>query len=207
MNPEISGAVLAGGTSSRFGSDKAAFAVAGKPLVRWVADALARWCGEVIVVRAPGSAPWPFPLPAGTRVVFDPVAHLGPLAGLVRALEEARAEWVLAAACDAPLLQDAVLARLSELREGVDAVAGELDVRMQPFPAIYRREAALRAFRTALAAGERSVRSALQNVRLRLLPETELRQLDPALLTYRNANTPDAAAALEELLLGTGRMP
>lgn len=204
MNPEISGAVLAGGTSSRFGSDKAAFAVAGKPLVRWVAERLARWCGEVIVVRAPGSEPWPFVLPAGIRLVFDPVLHLGPLAGLAQALEEARNEWVLAAACDSPLLQDAVIARLCELREGADAVAGELDGRVQPFPALYRREPALRAFRTALAAGERSVRGALRNVRLRLLPEAELRQLDPALLTYRNANTPDAAAALEELLLRSG---
>jgi molybdopterin-guanine dinucleotide biosynthesis protein A len=201
VNPEVTGAVLAGGTSSRFGSDKAAFAVAGKPLVSWVAEGLAHWCSEVIVVRAPGSAPWPFVLPAGARIVFDPVPHLGPLAGLARALEEARGEWVLAAACDAPLLPKTVIARLSELRDGADAVAGELDGRVQPFPAFYRREPALQAFRAALAGGERSVRGALRSVRLRLLPEDELRRLDPQLLTYRNANTPDAAAALEELLL------
>jgi molybdopterin-guanine dinucleotide biosynthesis protein A len=201
---DLSGAVLAGGASSRFGSDKAAFPAAGKPLVLWVIERLRVWCGEVLVVRAPGSSDWPFELPTGVRVVFDAVPHLGPLAGLTRALEEATGAWVMAAACDAPMLSPGILERLLELRPGADAVAAELDGRPQPFPALYRRERALGAFRQALAEGERSVRGALDRLQVRLLPEEEVRRLDPELWTFRSANTPTEAAELARVLATSG---
>lgn len=200
----VSGVILAGGASSRFGSDKAAFPLAGVPLVLWVGKRLAAWCEEVLVVRAPGSTPWPFALPEGTRVVFDAVPFLGPLAGLARGLECARHEWVLAAACDAPLLRSGVIARLFELRNEGDVIACELDGRVQPFPALYRRAVAWPAFRKAIAEGERSVRAALSGLRVVRLQEEELRKLDPDLATFRNANARDAAIELQAKLLESG---
>lgn len=200
----VSGVILAGGASSRFGSDKAVYPLAGMPFVLWVSKRLALWCDEVLVVRAPGSEPWRFDLPAGTRVVFDEVPFLGPLAGIARGLECARHEWVLAAACDAPLLRSAVIARLLELRQEADAVTCELDGRLQPFPALYRRTVALPAFRAALAEGERSVRGALKRLRVVRVPEAQLRAIDPDLATFRNANTSDTAAELQATLLDGG---
>lgn len=197
---DVTAVVLAGGTSSRFGSDKAAFPLAGRPLVRWVIDGVRTLCGDVVVVRAPGSRPWPFPLPDSVRLVTDPVPHLGPLAGLARGLEVTQTPWALAVACDAPTLQPAVVARLLALRTEGDAVLGELDGRAQPFPGVYRTDVARAAFVRALASGERGVRAALASLRVVIVPEEELRRLDPELLTYRNANTPAEAEALVPFL-------
>ena len=89
------GAILAGGASSRFGSDKALALHEGRPLIAHVADALLAQCdGLVICGRA-----W------GGHVALEDVPRpgLGPMGGLCAALHHAQAagfEAVLAAPCD-----------------------------------------------------------------------------------------------------------
>jgi molybdopterin-guanine dinucleotide biosynthesis protein A len=77
----VLGAVLAGGRSSRFGSDKALAVWRGKPLIAHAADALAVQCDAVIVVgrNAPGF----------TSVTDWPAPDRGPLGGLAGALRYA----------------------------------------------------------------------------------------------------------------------
>lgn len=80
----ILGAVLAGGQSIRFGSDKALAEVEGHTLLALAVDTLAGWCEHVVVVgRAAAPAPtlpdWPRP-------------GMGPLGGLAAALRLATDE-------------------------------------------------------------------------------------------------------------------
>lgn len=80
----ILGAVLAGGLSSRFGSDKALAELDGRTLIARAVDTLAGWCEHVVVVGrelapAPTLPDWPQP-------------GLGPLAGIAAALHHARDE-------------------------------------------------------------------------------------------------------------------
>ncbi|MFT4027702.1 MAG: molybdenum cofactor guanylyltransferase [Novosphingobium sp.] len=80
----ILGAVLAGGKSSRFGSDKALAELAGQTLLARAVDALSGWCEYVVVVGretapAPTLPDWPHP-------------GMGPLAGIAGALHLARDE-------------------------------------------------------------------------------------------------------------------
>ena len=76
------GAVLAGGQSSRFGSDKALAEVGGLTLIERAVEALSGWCDKVVVVgRATAPAPtlpdWPRP-------------GMGPLGGIAAVLHFAR---------------------------------------------------------------------------------------------------------------------
>ena len=78
----ILGAVLAGGISSRFGSDKALAELEGRTLLATAVDLLSGWCEQVVVVgRETAPAPcipdWPRP-------------GMGPLAGIAAALHHAR---------------------------------------------------------------------------------------------------------------------
>jgi molybdopterin-guanine dinucleotide biosynthesis protein A len=80
----ILGAVLAGGQSTRFGSDKALAELAGRTLIARAVDALSGWCEKVIVVGretapAPTLPDWPRP-------------GMGPLGGIAAALHHARDE-------------------------------------------------------------------------------------------------------------------
>ncbi len=89
------GAIIAGGTSSRFGSDKAAFEIAGVALIDHVAAALRPHVEAVVVA----GRDWP----GLTSVADRPQSLLGPLGGLCGALFYARNngfDGVISAACD-----------------------------------------------------------------------------------------------------------
>ena len=97
----ILGAVLAGGQSTRFGSDKALAELDGHTLIARAVDALSGWCEYVVVVGrelapAPCLPDWPRP-------------HMGPLAGIAAALHLARDggyEAVLTCGVDSAILPD-----------------------------------------------------------------------------------------------------
>ena len=79
----ILGCVLAGGHSSRFGSDKALAEIDGRTLIARTVDALSGWCEHVVVVGretapAPTLPDWPRP-------------GMGPLGGIAGALGHAAA--------------------------------------------------------------------------------------------------------------------
>ena len=92
---KILGAILAGGQSRRFGSDKALAIVQGKTLFDHVADALRPSCAQLVAA----GREWP----AMQGVADRPVAGLGPLGGLAGALyyaENNGFDCVLSCACD-----------------------------------------------------------------------------------------------------------
>ncbi len=104
----ILGVVLAGGKSTRFGSDKALAELGGRTLIARAVDALSLWCEYVVVVGretapAPTLPDWPRP-------------GMGPLAGLASALHLARDEGyqaVLSCGVDSAGLPDDLLTLLS----------------------------------------------------------------------------------------------
>jgi molybdopterin-guanine dinucleotide biosynthesis protein A len=93
------GAILAGGQSRRFGSDKAQVLVEGVRLIDRVASALAQQCDTVVVCGRDE---------AGFAALDDlPEPGLGPLGGLNAALHYAAAngfDAVLSSGCDVPNL-------------------------------------------------------------------------------------------------------
>jgi len=89
------GAIIAGGKATRFGSDKAAAVLNGRPLIEHVADGLRKQVDKIIIC---GRA-WP-----GMDSVDDaPFADMGPLGGLNAALIYAQQngyDAVVTAGCD-----------------------------------------------------------------------------------------------------------
>lgn len=104
----ILGVVLAGGLSTRFGSDKALAEVEGHSLLSLAVDALSGWCDHVVVVgRAAAPAPT---LPDWPR------AGMGPLGGLAAALRLAQYEGyesVFSCGVDSVGLPEDLLSRLT----------------------------------------------------------------------------------------------
>jgi molybdopterin-guanine dinucleotide biosynthesis protein A len=97
----ILGAVLAGGLSRRFGSDKALAELNGRTLISLAVDALSGWCQHVVVVGRETA-------PASTLPDW-PRAEMGPLGGLAAALHHACDEGydaVLTCGVDAGLLPE-----------------------------------------------------------------------------------------------------
>lgn len=182
------GIVLAGGRSSRMGTDKAGIAWQDSTLLARVVGALAPVCGEVVVVRAPGQV-LP-PLPADVRTAEDAHPDRGPLEGMLAGLR-AIAPGTIAFVCavDAPFLGPRFVGDvLAAVEPGSDAAVPRVAGRAQPLAAAYRREVAGEV-EALLAAGGRSMGALLERLEVRWLDD-----LPGAAEAVRNLNTP---AALE----------
>ncbi len=185
------GAVLAGGESRRFGSDKAAKHIAGRPLVVRAAETLARVFPEVVIVssRAPITDAWPH--------VPDRRQGRGPLAGIEAALlcaSERGLDGAFVLACDLPLVDEgAVRAVLGALGDGLAAAPAPSGAPgVEPLCAVYR-VGCLPSVAAALERGDLAVHAVLERVSAVTV------RLPPAL--FLNVNRPAdhqrAAAVLE----------
>ncbi len=138
----FAGLLLAGGRSSRMGSDKALLPAAdgATPLV---ADRL-RLLGDLgaAPVLLSGRRDTVYPVPRHTNVVHDTLGE-GPAAGLLAAFDSlagAPPAHLLVLAVDMPAVDDAWFADLlAHAAPGLGAVA-ELDGRLEPLAAVYPAE-------------------------------------------------------------------
>lgn len=162
---EVTGLILAGGSSRRFGRDKALAELAGVPFVALVHAALAPHVGAMRI--ATGAEPRAYPVPA--EVVLDAAPDAGPLAGLVAGLEAAETPWLLSAAVDLPSLTPAALRPLLSTEAGrADAlVAVDADGRRQPTLALWRVATAGPAARACLMERRLALRDLLARLAVR----------------------------------------
>lgn len=190
MTDRVSAIVLAGGRSSRFGRDKLAEPIDGRPLLHHAIDAVRSVASDVVVVAAPGATP---PLPDGVQLARDPSAFEGPLAGLAAGLLalDPAVDRAIVVAGDMPSLAPAVLARLlAALEPPTDAAILEVDGRPVPLPMAVRPAAAAQAAQRLLADGDRRLRALPDALRTHVLPEAAWRRDDPAGATLRDIDRP-----------------
>ena len=128
---QISGAVLAGGRSSRFKTDKALHVWRGKMLLEHALDSL-EGCAETFVVGGDYAL-------EGISVHPDLEPHLGSLHGVARALELARSERVAVTACDLPNLSSAYWAWLASLTPCDVLIPRSAGGDLEPLAAIYSK--------------------------------------------------------------------
>lgn len=155
MKSPFSGAVLAGGRSSRFGQDKARHVYRDKPLALWVLESLSPAAERFIVANTP----YDFGVPVHPDIY--PGSSLG---GLHTALTHAANDWVALAACDMPFLTPEYWQSLEAHRKGVDAVVVARAGRLEPLAALYHKNL-LPLIEAQLEAGQFKLQHLLENVR------------------------------------------
>lgn len=204
----VTGIVLAGGRSARFGSDKLVVNFEGRPLLHRALGAVAVVAPRIVVVAAPGTEPAiPVDLEACVRVVHDPEAFGGPLVGLVAALDVVETPVALVVGGDMPRLVPAVLRQLAAAvavgaRDAAapnvcaaaapHAAAATLEVpgRIQPLPMALDVEAARAAATVVRSRGGRSLREILRELTVTAIPGPVWLALDPAGATITDVDRP-----------------
>jgi molybdenum cofactor guanylyltransferase len=169
----VTGALLVGGASTRFGSPKALAEFGGETLAERGHRVLAAAFGEVIVVgKAVDEFDLPFPL------LDDGSDVRAAIVGVAAALRLARTDLVVVLPTDMPWVTPAVLRALAGAADDVDVAIPPTG----PLPGAYRRSA-LSVLERRLAAGDLALFRALEELRCRTV------EIDDALLG--NVNTPD----------------
>ncbi len=196
----VTGLVVAGGKSTRFGTDKASAIVAGRSLLEWVVRGVSPACAAIVIVRAAGQELPLFEAALPPTVVDDQYPEKGPLAGLVSGFAAVSTPLAFAVSCDVPLVRPGMVGGLASLAAGYDVVVPHVEGFPQPLLTVYRPASCLPVFRAAVEAGRLKITAAYSGLRVRPVREPEMRTLDPALESFRNLNRVDDLAGIESLL-------
>jgi molybdopterin-guanine dinucleotide biosynthesis protein A len=178
----VVGVVVAGGASSRFGSDKALAELDGRTLVERARLLLAEICDEVVVADAGRG------LLEGAESVPDGPGH-GPAAAVLGAASRRPGRALLVLACDLPRVPVILLERI--VAADGDWVVPRHAGGLEPLCALYR-PLALRALELQVGRGELALhRLADAALDVRYLDAASMVDLGDPRRLFANVNTPD----------------
>jgi molybdopterin-guanine dinucleotide biosynthesis protein A len=199
--PPLTVALLAGGQSSRMGTDKSFVRVLGRPLIE---DILAQVTGlgaeTILVTNRPDDYRY-----LGLPLFTDVLPDKGALGGLYTALYHSTYPHTLCLACDMPFIVRPLLDYLISLIPEGDVVIPRVGGEAEPFRGLYARAACLAPMRSALDASRLRVISFFPQVRIRFVDEPELDRFDPRHLSFFNVNTPEDLEQAKRLAEAHGR--
>jgi molybdenum cofactor guanylyltransferase len=185
MKP-IAAFILAGGRSSRMGSDKAFLELAGKPLIARAVELARKVADDVSIVGEQKKLAEYAPL------ITDIYSTRGPLAGIHAALSNSNSDWNLILAVDLPFLNAAFLKYLLTQAQSSAAIVTVPSTNnyFQPLCAVYRRRFAAAA-ESALAKGKNKIDALFAGIALRTISEEEMQANQFSAAMFRNLNTPE----------------
>jgi molybdenum cofactor guanylyltransferase len=189
VSDDVTGFILAGGKSTRMGTDKAFLMLEGRTLMERMLEIARSLCTDVRIVGDPakfnGFAP----------VVEDVFPGCGPLGGIHAALRSSQTDLNLMLGVDMPFVATAFLDFLAMRARESDATVtlARTHDGLQPLCAIYRRVFADSAEK-ALRAGYYKIDPLFENVQTQVIGEEELRDAGFTAELFRNLNTPEDLA-------------
>jgi molybdopterin-guanine dinucleotide biosynthesis protein A len=183
--PNVTGVILAGGQSSRMGSNKALLPFQGGRFIEAIYRQFSELFPEVLLVTN-NPEQYTF-LPC--RKVADIYPGLGALAGLHAGLYHAANPHIFAAACDMPWLNSALIRRLAALRHDCDVVIPQGENGLEPLHALYGKTC-LGPMEESLSNSRRRIISFFPQVQVQQMAKEQIAAIDPDFDSFRNVNTP-----------------
>lgn len=186
---EIATYILAGGKSSRMGTDKGLIPLKGKPFVQWILEATAPLTTKTTLVTS-NTAYDQFSVDR----IEDQYKESGPLGGIHSALSHTTTQWNLIVSCDAPLVTTALFNHLIQHHNPEHEVTfAALNGKAMPLIGIYHQhlnELAEKQLKT----GKRKV--------MQFIEQTSFKAVELAGLfdhELQNINTPEELDEIKKL--------
>jgi len=182
----ITGIILAGGQSSRMGTDKGTLLLKEKMFINHIIDALKLLVNDIIIVSDNI-----YHDQFEVERINDIIKNAGPLAGIYSGLEFSKTNYNLVVSCDIPLITSEVLQQLIENHEvNFDVVQLKSQQKTMPLTAIYNKRCE-QTIKNLLDNGERRVRFAVSQLKTKTI------ELDDNLSsTIKNINTKEELDAV-----------
>ena len=186
---KITGIILAGGRSSRMGSNKARIKIAGISCIERVMNALRPVAGEILIIADPAEYAG-----LGATVYPDILKEGGPLAGICTGLLRSATEENIFAPCDMPFLCPELYRHLLRISPRHEITIPSLGKEVYPLCGVYLRSCAGRLLE-CVKNRERKVKEVISRFRLHTEPLDAVYGLnDPGMLA--NLNTPQELASV-----------
>jgi len=180
----MTGAILAGGRSTRMGTNKALLEFGGMRIIEGLLSKMRPLFPEILIIANERDAY----ADLGVPVLPDRIPEKGSLGGIYTAVVQGAFPQAFCIACDMPLASPAVIAHLRDLAPGYDVVVPRTSEGYQPIHAVYGKTC-LPHMEEMIRADRLKIDRLFPLVRVRTVEEAELRPLDPSLCCFINVNT------------------
>ena len=181
---DITGVVLAGGQSSRFGRNKALATWQGKTLIQHVRDNLAEVFSDCLLST---NFPEQYAF-LKMPTVLDRFRDMGPLAGIHAALRYTEKPWIFVVGCDMPAVTPEIIIFLCGFTgEKYEAVIPWLQTGPEPVCGLYHKTA-LPEIEMQLRNKKTQLKELLGRLSVRKIAEEELQKVAGARRVFVNVN-------------------
>ncbi|BBA69322.1 formate dehydrogenase accessory sulfurtransferase FdhD [Geobacter sulfurreducens] len=195
--PGVTGVILAGGQSSRMGSNKALLPYRGGRFIESIHRQLSEYFDEVIVVT---NTPEQYEfLPC--RKVTDIHEGMGALAGIHAGLHHSSNPAAFVVACDMPYLNGDLIRHLAFMADPGGVLIPESPTGLEPLHAVYGK-GCLAAIEATLLSGQRRIVSFFGRTNVNRVNVAQIAAFDPEFNSFRNINTPTDYYRLREIERG-----
>jgi molybdopterin-guanine dinucleotide biosynthesis protein A len=186
MINNVTGIILAGGKSSRIGTNKAFLKVGKKTMIEEIVDKFKNIFREIIIITNEVKR---FDL-LEVEVIPDIIPSKGPLGGIYTGLVKSDNFLNFVIACDMPFLNQILVNYMLKASSGYDVIVGYYNDRFQPLCAIYSKNC-IKPIENQLQKSNLKITEFFKYVRVKTITEAEIRKLDPQGLIFSNINTPE----------------
>jgi len=196
-SPRLTAIILAGGKSSRIGSDqdKAMLKLSGKHLIDIVISKLKRIVGDNIIIVGP-----PEKYPSYKQVVSDLFKQKGLLVGLYSGLKASASRYNLVVGCDMPFLKVELLQYMRDKIDSNDVIIPRYAKSyVEPLCAIYSKDC-LEVMKRNIETGILSIRRIFPYLKVKYIEEKEIKRVDSKLNSFFNINYKKDFIKAEELI-------
>jgi len=183
---EVTGVILAGGKSSRMGTDKGLMEFRGEKMIRRTMDVYRGLFREIIIVT---NLPLDY-LDQDARIVTDIFPGKGPIGGIHTGLFFSSSEHAFFAACDMPFFNTDFISYMVSRIGNHDIVVPETEKGFQPLHAIYSRKC-LNRIKTLIIEERLKVTGFYKGFSTRCITQKEIAGFDPDGRMFFNVNTPE----------------
>ena len=191
----VTGVILAGGTSSRMGRNKALLEINGSSIIASTYRTLATLFHEVIIVT---NTPHDYQF-IPCRKVPDIYPGIGSVAGLHSALAHSITGRTFVTACDMPFVDPNIIRHLCDLQQdGYDAVIPFSKGGQEPLHAVYTSKCE-DFFEIAINNGERKILDILSRMNARLVTWEEMKVIGGSAEAFLNVNTPEEYLIIRDI--------
>jgi molybdenum cofactor guanylyltransferase len=183
---EVTGVILAGGKSTRYGGNKAFALIDGIALIERVIQVMSSVFSDLLLITNTPEEYTHLHLP----MVQDLIKGLGPLGGIYTGLKSISGEAGFFVACDMPYLCAPLIRHIVRLQGDSDAVVPRLGWMVEPLHSLYALTC-IDAIEALIRSGNCQILQFFQKVRVRYVDEEVLRTFDPQLRCLANVNRPE----------------
>jgi molybdopterin-guanine dinucleotide biosynthesis protein A len=191
----ITGVILAGGSSKRYGQNKALLKIKGVRLIDNILQEMKTIFKRVLLITNEKKKYEYLEVP----IVEDLIKGLGPLGGIYTGLMSMPDQAGFFVACDMPRINRQLVRYMVDIKGNHSAVVPAVADKIEPLHAVYLRSC-LKPIRHLIESKCYQVRLFYDSIPVRYVKEDEIRKFCCPSKAFLNINTPDEFVKIKSLI-------